>query len=143
VRLPPREWATTLHVVLVMTFVELLVRQVRLERLVTLLGFRVDFTPAQVGARKLPLRELPVRARRQVRCTRRVAGAWPFSNGPCLRRALVLGHLLRSRSPAVRIGIAGSGDSLLAHAWLEVAGRPLEDVDGYALLHRSDIRAAG
>src|SRR5690625_3020535 len=129
-RLPPSEWATTLHVVVVISLVEVLIRPVPTQRLARMFGVRLDLTPAPPGAARLRQRELSARARRQLRCTRRVTRAWPFSNGPCLRQSLVAGHLLRRQSPVLRLGVAGSGDELFAHAWLEMAGRPLEDVDG-------------
>jgi hypothetical protein len=51
---------------------------------------------------------------------------WPFTDrdGACLRRALVLGWVLRRRDPVVRIGVArdAAADELTAHAWLEVQG---------------------
>jgi hypothetical protein len=141
-RLPPKEILTTLRVAVVIVIVEVLVRTVRLPRVSRLLGVRVDLTPRVGSADQLPLRELPERARRQLRCTRRVADAWPFSHGPCLRRALVGGHLLRRLHPSVRLGLTGSGDQLLAHAWLEIEGRPLESVDRFVRFEHA-TQAAG
>jgi hypothetical protein len=129
--LPPKEILTTLRVAVVIVVVEVLVRIVPLPRLSRLLGVEVDLGPRTGTGEQLPLRELPERARRQLRCTRRVADAWPFSQGPCLRRALVGGHLLRRLRPSVRLGLTGTGDQLLAHAWLEIDGRPLETVDHF------------
>jgi hypothetical protein len=129
--LPPKEILTTLRVAVVIVVVEVLVRVVPLPRLSRLLGVEVDLGPRIGSGEQLPLRELPERARRQLRCTRRVADVWPFSQGPCLRRALVGGHLLRRLHPAIRLGLTGSGDELLAHAWLEIDGRPLETVDHF------------
>jgi hypothetical protein len=88
------------------------------------------------------VRDLPPRVARQVRCTRRVADAWPFSRGPCLRRALVTGNLLRRLDPALRLGLAGSGDAVFAHAWLELDDRPLEDVAAFRLFHDVSIHEA-
>lgn len=135
-RLPPAEWATTARAIVVIVFVEVLVRPIPLDRLARLLGVRVDLTPSATVKAKLPLRELPGRARRQIRCARRVARAWPFSDGPCLRESLVTGHLLRRHAPALRIGVGKDGDNLLAHAWLEIGGRPLEHVVGLAAFQR-------
>jgi Transglutaminase-like superfamily len=136
-RLPPREILTTLRVAVVIVVVEVLIRWVSLPRLSRLLGVPVDLRPRQDQREQLPLGELPDRARRQLRCTRRVADAWPFSHGPCLRRALVGGHLLREFKPSVRLGVAATGDELLAHAWLEIDGRPLEAVDRFARFERT------
>jgi hypothetical protein len=130
--LPPKEILTTLRVAMVIIVVEVLIRVVPLPRLSRLLGVRVDLAPRTGAGEQLPLRELPDRARRQLRSTRRVADVWPFSHGPCLRRALVGGHLLRHLHPSVRLGLTGTGDQLVAHAWLEIDGRPLEPVDHFA-----------
>jgi hypothetical protein len=134
--LPVREVLTTLRVAVVIVVVEVLVRRVSLPRLSGMLGVPVDLGPRAGDAEQLPLHELPDQARRQLRCTRRVADAWPFSHGPCLRRALVGGHLLRDLGPSVRLGVARTGDELLAHAWLEIGGRPLESVEHYARFER-------
>jgi hypothetical protein len=142
-RLPPRELLTTFHAVGVLIVVELLIRWVPLPRLSRMLGVGVNLQPARSDTEQLPVGELPARVRRQLRCTRRVADAWPFSRGPCLRRALVGGHLIRGLHPAVRLGVAGSGDTLLAHAWLEIDGRPLEAVAQFNVFQRTSTEARG
>jgi hypothetical protein len=142
-RLPPRELLTTVHAVAVLIVVELLIRWVPLPRLSRMLGVEVNLQPARSEAEQLPVGELPARARRQLRCTRRVADAWPFSRGPCLRRALVGGHLIRHLHPAVRLGVTGAGDTLLAHAWLEIDGRPLEAVAQFNAFQRASTEVRG
>ncbi|MET0579389.1 MAG: lasso peptide biosynthesis B2 protein [Ilumatobacteraceae bacterium] len=122
---------TTLHVVAVIVLVEVLIRSVRLTQLSRLLGVPVDLRPSTAAGATLPLEALPPRAQRQLRSTWSVADAWPFSRGPCLRRALVGGHLIRDLDPTVHLGIRGAGDTIHAHAWLEVEGRPLETLDGF------------
>jgi hypothetical protein len=130
-RIPPRDWLTMLHAAGVTVVVEALIRWVPLPRLSALLGVRVDLTPAREEREQVSIGELPSDARRQLRCTSRIVDAWPLSKGPCLRRSLVAGHLLRRHHPAVRLGVAGSGDDIHAHAWLEIDGHPLEAVDGF------------
>jgi hypothetical protein len=130
-RVPPREWLTLLHVLTVVSVVEVLIRWVPLPKLSRLLGIELDLSPATQARPRLPSRELPTGARRQLRWTSRVVDAWPFSSGPCLRRSLAAGHLLRHDRPALRLGVAGTGDDIRAHAWLEIDGRPLEAVDDY------------
>ena len=142
-RLPPRELLTTLHATAVLAVVELLIRWVPLPRLSRLLGVKVNLQPARSDAAQLPVDELPTPSRRRLRCTRRVADAWPFSRGPCLRRALVGGHLIRHLRPAVRLGVAGAGDTLLAHAWLEIDGRPLEPVTQFNAFQRTSSERPG
>jgi Transglutaminase-like superfamily len=126
--MPPRERLTMLRVVGVLAVVEVLIRWVSLPRLSRLLGVHVNLGPSRTDVDPLPVTALPEQARRQLRCTWKVADAWPLSRGPCLRRALVGGHLLRDLEPSVRLGVTGSGDEVLAHAWLEIDGRPLEPV---------------
>ena len=140
-RLPLPELLTTLHAAAVIVVVELLVRWVSLPRLSRLLSVRLNLAPAPPDVDRIRVRDLPARAARQVRCTRRVADAWPFSQGPCLRRALVAGHLLRDMDPALRLGLTGSGDQLVAHAWLEIHDRPLEDIASFSPFQAAPIKA--
>jgi hypothetical protein len=138
-KLPPREILTTLHAVLVLTVVELSIRWVALPRLSRILGVRVNLAPAPADVEPLSFSELSPSARRQVRCTRRVADAWPFSRGPCLRRSLVAGHLLRRHDPTLRLGVGGAGETLFAHAWIEIDDRPLENVAGLGVFQDAAI----
>lgn len=135
-RLSPREILTTLHAFVIIVVVESLVRIVPLPRLSRALGCHVNLDPVVPGAQRLPLKELPDRSSRRVRSARRVAHAWPFSEGPCLRGALVTGHLLREHHPAIRLGLATAGDELHAHAWVEIDGRPLEYVGAFDAFQR-------
>jgi hypothetical protein len=134
---PPRELLTTLRAFAVIVVVELLIRWMPLPRLSRLLGVRLDLRPRPVGAAVMACGDLPAGALRQLRCTWRVADAWPFSKGPCLRRALVGGHMLRALDPAVRIGLAPEGDRLVGHAWLEIDDHPLERIDGVLVFERA------
>jgi hypothetical protein len=132
-RIRPRDLLTIAHVAVVLAVVESLIRYVALPRLCELLGFRLALTPASGDAVPLPATELPARAQRQLRYTNLVTESWPLSRGPCLRRSLVAGRLLRRLDPALRVGVVGTGESLIGHAWLEVHERPLEDVTTYAI----------
>lgn len=140
-RLRPRDLLAALHVAVVLAVVELLVRWVPLPRLSRLVGVRVDLGPAPAAAEPLASSDLPLRERRQLDWTRRLSDAWPFSRGPCLRRALVGGHLLRRRAPVIRLGVMGSGDDLVGHAWLEIDGRPVDPVAGVTPFRRPSPRA--
>jgi hypothetical protein len=138
-RLPVAELLTTIHAALVLGVVELAVRRMQLPRLCRLLGVRLNLAPPVPAAERLRIRDLPPHAARQVRCTRRVADAWPFSRGPCLRRALVTGNLLRRFHPALRLGFEGTGNDVRGHAWLEIDDRPLEDVAAFSLFQELPI----
>ena len=127
-----RTFATCLHVLVLLVLVEALVRWVPLPRLADLLHVRLDLRPVQAGLEPpAELARLSPRAKRQLRCTWRVAARWPFSAGPCLRRSLVAAHLLRSSNASVRIGFPLRPDVPIAHAWVEIGGNPLEDVSAY------------
>ena len=141
-RSPPREIADDVPRGGRHRVVELLIRWVPLPRLSRLLGVRSTSRRPSRGAAALLRRRAAAAARRQLRCTCRVADVWPFSRGPCLRRSLVAGHLLRVTIPAVRLGVAGAGDTLLAHAWLEIDDRPLENVAGLGVF-QDVVRADG
>lgn len=56
------------------------------------------------------------------RCVALVLRRWPFGDS-CLRRALVLGALLRRFDPRLRVGVARNvedgAQGVTAHAWLE------------------------
>jgi hypothetical protein len=142
-QLPPREILTTLHAVTVLAVVEMLIRWVSLPRLSWLLGIRVNFAPVRSDVEQFRIDQLTSRDQRQLRCTRRVADAWPLSKGPCLRRSLVAGHLLRHHHPAIRLGVAGRGDEVLAHAWLEIDDRPLERIAGLNVFQRAPTGTSG
>jgi hypothetical protein len=126
-----RELATTLHVVVTLAFVELVIRFVPLPVLARALGVRINLGPSNEKVEPIRANELSTKVRRQLRCTRRMTELWPLSRGPCLRRSLVGGHLLRDERPTIRLGTAGTGDSFVVHAWLEIGGRPLEQVAGF------------
>jgi len=139
-RLPPRELLTVVHVVLVAARVEALIRWVTLPRQCELLGVELDLTPTDGDVERLPITALPEVSRRQLRCTAKVAEVWPFGRGPCLRRSLVAGHLLRRRHrTGLRVGVGGTGDDIHAHAWLEVDGRPVEAVGAFRAFERAPI----
>jgi len=57
-----------------------------------------------------------------------------FWTARCLERSLVLQALLTRGDlrPDLRIGVHRDGESLRAHAWIEVAGRPVGEAQGIA-----------
>jgi hypothetical protein len=73
------------------------------------------------------LERLP-EARRLARVTERIARLWPLGSR-CLQRSLVLLWLLKRRGVGgqLRIGVRRNDDSLVAHAWIEIGGRPVND----------------
>ncbi|HWE67192.1 MAG TPA: lasso peptide biosynthesis B2 protein [Acidimicrobiales bacterium] len=110
-----------------MLVVEVAVRLAPVARVSRLMGVPLDSTNARSPVRAEPDPDGP-----SDRLTRWQAGQlgtlgvvaprWPFADGPCLRQALVTGHILRRAHPVLRLGVAPSADAFLAHAWVEVAG---------------------
>jgi hypothetical protein len=125
------ELATTFRVLALFVLVEVLIRPVSLTRLIGLLGCKLSLDPPLPETALAPPTVLSTAAKRQMRCTRRVARHWPFAQGPCLRSALVGAHLLRRLDPTIRIGTVGTDAALSAHAWIEVRHRPLEQTERF------------
>ena len=65
---------------------------------------RLNLAPAPAHVEQLRTTELSRRLGDRCAARCRVADVWPFSKGPCLRRSLVAGHLLRAYDPALRLG---------------------------------------
>lgn len=142
-RLPPRDLLTTLRAAIVLTAVESTIRWVTLPRLSRALGVRLELQPGAASSSQVPLDELPLSARRSLEAAQRVTRHWPFCSGPCLRSALVGGHLIRDLAPAIRIGIGARDAGIGAHAWIEIDGRPLEDVSDLRAFQRTVVADRG
>jgi hypothetical protein len=111
-----------LYAIAVVVLVEIGLHTLDLPRLARLLGVRLGVDGDTVPAGT----PLPQDIRRQARLMHRALRRWPFGNS-CLRRALVLGHLIRRSDPVLHIGVRrDENDVILAHAWLEVGGTTLD-----------------
>jgi len=57
--------------------------------------------------------------------------AWPRRSGTCLEQSLILYRFLSARraSPELVIGVRRHNESVGAHAWVTVDGRPVGDSD--------------
>ncbi len=108
--------------------VEVLLRSTDLPRTCRRLGVGLD---VRTVAPDVPEpAELPRWAREPARWTDVLLARWPFGD-TCLRRCLVLGSRLRGLEPVLRLGARRtSSGAIVAHAWLEVAGRSLEGTLG-------------
>lgn len=101
--------------------VEVGLRTTRLETLARVLGIELDVTKPTT-----PLtRSAPCVA--EQRATERALALLGRTERACLRRALVLGHLLRDQRPTLRLGVTKQGGIVVAHAWLEIDGAPVTD----------------
>ncbi|MGI8457568.1 MAG: lasso peptide biosynthesis B2 protein [Propionibacteriaceae bacterium] len=124
-RVRVRQWPAVLHVVGLWAVVELGLRVSSLPRLAATLGVplalsvpEIDDAPrprweqAELDAMSLALKVLRRR---------------PF-DGTCLRRSLVVGHLIRHRAPRLCLGAKKIAGQVSAHAWLEI-DRAFVDVE--------------
>lgn len=138
-RLPVRERLATLHLLALAGLVEVGVRLVPLPRLARSLGLALgaDRVAPPAGARVLNGAGLTARERRQVRAVRRLMSRWSLAPGPCLREALLLGHVLRRHGPVLRLGVAHVGGALAGHAWVEVRGAVVGGSDPFLPLSGS------
>jgi hypothetical protein len=106
-----------------LTRIELRLRRRPLPAVCRKLGIELDLRSAAPPATEHVV--LPRRTRTAVlACTYAVA-RWPLG-ATCLRSCLVLGHRLRTLDPVLRIGVRRDGE-LSVHAWLEIAGRTLDE----------------
>jgi hypothetical protein len=72
--------------------------------------------------------------RRRVQLAHALGRRWPFTDGPCLRQALVTGRALRRHRPVLRIGAALEGAEVVGHAWIEVGSLEIGGAEGYGAL---------
>ena len=109
------------RVLAVALLVEWRIRRVPTRELAARQGLELDLRPEEARGHGTG-RPLSPRELRQLRATRWLMRRWPFGAGPCLRESLVVGRLLRGRSPRLKLGIAPDGGGIIAHAWVEVDG---------------------
>lgn len=117
-RLPPADLFATVQAVMVVAAVEAGLAGQPLAAVARWVGAEV-VPGASVPAPELDDDLLSPRERRALRAAARVQSVWPWAP-TCLRRALVTGHVLRRRRPALRV--AWTPGQAVAHAWIEVDG---------------------
>jgi hypothetical protein len=133
----------SLSVLAWMTLVEVSVRLVPLPTLASWMGATLATTepspgsPAPLVAREPRLGGSELR---RLRLVDALARRWPFGRGPCLRQALVAGHVLRRHGPVLRLGAALSESDVVGHAWLEVGSFELGRSDDFTALVASPRR---
>jgi hypothetical protein len=146
--LPAAERSTTVRALLVMVWVELLIRWRRLPVLSRQLGVRLESgaAPRRAGSGAAaggpaPDVALPPEVVRTRRCVARLVSIWPLGAGPCLRESLTLGALVRDYHPVLRLGVARHGPRIRAHAWIEIDDMPVNDPLGFVAFQQ-DVEAA-
>jgi hypothetical protein len=118
-QLTPADITSILHVLTIAVWMEAAIRLLPLPTATRLAGVSlgtVETTPF------LAPPTLTAAERRAVRWSGSVMRRWPLGTGICLRKSLVIGHFVRRLEPTLRIGIARDGNTIGAHAWLEVPG---------------------
>lgn len=118
-------WAEALaEMTAFLLLVELGLRALPLVRLSRLLGVDLRTRPpaAVPPSAKLELTRPEIR---RLRALDTLVRRRRFAAGPCLRRALVGGRVLRRRHPQLVLGVATRATGLEAHAWIEVCGAAL------------------
>jgi hypothetical protein len=120
----------------VVTAVEIGLRTLRLPTLARACGLLFDpADPAPSDAPAGARLTLSPRTARRLKAVLLVLARGPFAD-TCLRRALAMGSVLRSRDPRLLVGVTRRDGKLLAHAWLVVDGVNLDPMTsrGYAPL---------
>jgi len=109
------------HVLGWMSAAEVGVRFVSLARLADAFGVPLHTEEAESSEPAAPFVLSPA-MRRRLRVIDALGARWRFSAGPCLRQALVAGHVLRRHGPHLVIGAALHEGDVIGHAWIEVGG---------------------
>lgn len=123
-RLTARQRLVALRCAALALAVETSLRTSTLPKTARRFGSRLALDPGEAEGGD-PRLDLTPRELEALAVARQVLTRGPF-NGTCLRQALLQGHLLRRRHPVLRVGVAKVDGAVTAHAWLEVAGAPLD-----------------
>lgn len=129
----PAGWFDAAGLVVLAIAAEVSIRVQPLPVVARRFGCPIDGAPTDAHARQ----PLSAWERRRHVIVEALMRRWPLGDrdGLCLRRALLLGWVLRRRRPVLRIGVAlqDGTEQVTAHAWLELEGRTL----GADAVHRA------
>ena len=121
-------WIGALRITMTLVMIEAGLRTTRISTLAALAGCHLDLAEADARSGGDPcVHDLRYTAteRRELAVAARVMRHWLFPP-TCLRRALIVGHILRRRGPRLRVGVTKSDGVVSAHAWLLVDGAQLD-----------------
>lgn len=118
-RLPVRHGYALIVTMASAAVVEAGLRVMALPRLARALGVPLSSSPPDGEPPSSDPSVLTPPQQRRVWATDVVYRNWPFGD-TCLRRALVLGRVLREEQPVLRIGVTRD-EGVLAHAWVETS----------------------
>jgi hypothetical protein len=113
------------HRLLAAAYVSLLATDVALRAI----GFKRLMARIQPARDGIPVRSAALRRAYRYAAMLEQASRYHFVRARCLHRSLALHHWLRRKGLAseLRIGVRRDGGQLLAHAWVEVDGRVIND----------------
>lgn len=128
VHMGPRNVLRILYAFALLAAAEVGLRLVSVRQLAAWWGVPLSLEPGPSLHRlEAPNWRLTPAEQRMLWAVRRVTPRLYGNERGCLRRSLVVGHLLRHRSPVLRIGLHAQAASFAAHAWVEVDGVRVED----------------
>ena len=130
--------------VLLLATAEVSLRLAELPRVAQWFGATLEFTDTPPGLAVDTL-DISPSERRRLAVLSRVARRWPLApRGACLRHSLSAAHVVRSRSPRLRlsVGRTSPGD-IAAHAWIEIDGTAVTDPGDFEPLARRRRREPG
>jgi len=120
----PRDVPALAAATVLVVIVDLALRSLGLQRAARILRVPVLLVPAGSDDADTAF-DLRPAERRRVRAVARVVRALFGLDRGCLRFALATAVLLRGHRPGIRLGVARVDGAVLAHAWVEIAGRTI------------------
>ena len=115
--------------------IEIGLRLTRLDRLSRVLG--IGFLKIDDSEHWATFEPLNQTERRWTDNASRLLRRWPL-DATCLRRSLMLGWILRRRSPVLVLGVTRSHGAVSAHAWIRVGATDLDPTASTYLPFRFD-----
>lgn len=123
IRLPVRDKSALVRVAATLMLVRAGLAAMPADRLARLLGVPLDFSDRE-AAPPAARDSVPAGRRRQIHMLDALLSHRPFrSPVRCLEQSLTVAVILRPAAPRLRIGVARDGHNVMAHAWVEAAGR--------------------
>jgi hypothetical protein len=126
-RLPPRARVAVVRATILVATIEIALHRRPLDQVARRLGVPLAGGVPEVDVPPLDPAVLSPREELSMWASRWVLEHWLF-DATCLRRSLAWGWALRSREPALCVGLLDDGKDL-AHAWLHLGGASLDARD--------------
>ena len=121
------------YVTMLAAVAEIAVRLVPVRRLASVTGISMEGLTPDTSSLQATLSSEQIA--RRTEAVQRVYRVWP-RDGSCLRESFVLGFRLRHSRPVLKLGVAKENEEVVAHAWIEIDGRPVgDDPQRFSPLH--------